>query len=214
MACIANGGASQEKATSVGQMSVRWFEERRAMADSKKNPSAAASAAQPGTAADSAAQPDCAGLSLSDRRVAGNGEAYTFAEYVDYYGFQSALSLWQTNSAEHPVDTIVGHLESRAEHPRDINSAEESVGTIVSNPQSRAYPDRIHPQNSAEQPVRITASHPRGQDEKLVDVIANHIQDSAAQPVGITASQPEQQDILLSWVRGIDGVVRLSKVEG
>ena len=54
---------------------------------------------------------------LSERRVAWDGAAYTFAEYADHYGFQSAHDLWQTNSAEQPVDTIVGHPESRAEQP-------------------------------------------------------------------------------------------------
>ena len=129
-------------------------------------------------------------LNLKERRVAMDGAAYTFEEYVDYYGFQKALTLWQTNSAEQPVDTIVGHPESHAEQPGDINSAEQPVGTIVSNPESRG---------AAEQPVRITAGHPQCQDEQHLNVIADHTQDSAAQPAAITASQPEQQDILLSW---------------
>ena len=38
-----------------------------------------------------------------DSRVAWDGEAYTFAEYADFYGFQNAMTLWQTNSAEQPA---------------------------------------------------------------------------------------------------------------
>ena len=70
---------------------------------------------------------------VTERNVDAIGISEVFNQKEDYL---------KGVSAEQPVDTIVGHLESRAEHPRDINSAEESVGTIVSNPQSRAYPDK------------------------------------------------------------------------
>ena len=51
-------------------------------------------------------------LDLNERRVDGDGVAYTFEEYVDICGFSleeqlcvAALSRWRTNSAEQPVDT-------------------------------------------------------------------------------------------------------------
>ena len=70
-----------------------------------------------------------------------------------------ALTRWQTNSAEQPVDTIVGHPQSRAEQSGDINSAEQPVDTIVGRPESRAeQPEDI---NSAAQPVDISASSVR-----------------------------------------------------
>jgi hypothetical protein len=72
-------------------------------------------------------------LNLTERRVVWDGETYTFEEYVDFYGFQSALTRWQTNSAEQPVDTIVGHPESRAEQPGDINSAAQPVDLTASS---------------------------------------------------------------------------------
>ena len=73
-------------------------------------------------------------LNLTERRVAWDGEAYTFTEYAEFYGFQRALTFWQTNSAEQPVDTIVGHPGSHAEQPGDINSAAQPVDiTGISN---------------------------------------------------------------------------------
>ena len=74
---------------------------------------------------------EASSINLNERRVAQNGEAYTFAEYVDFYGFQHALTLWQTHSAEQPVDTTRGPPESRAEQPEDMNSAEQPVDTII-----------------------------------------------------------------------------------
>ena len=55
-------------------------------------------------------------LNLAERRVACDGESYTFKESVDFYGF-NALSRWQTSSAEQPVDTIVGQSESKRKGP-------------------------------------------------------------------------------------------------
>jgi len=98
-------------------------------------------------------------VDLNERRVDGDGEAYTFKDYVDFYGFKIGLTRWQTNSAEQPVDTIVGHPDSRAEQSGDINDAEQPVDTIVGRPQSRAeQPEDI---NSAAQPVDISASSVR-----------------------------------------------------
>ena len=34
-------------------------------------------------------------LNLTERRVAWDGETYTFEEHAQYYGFQSALTFWQ-----------------------------------------------------------------------------------------------------------------------
>ena len=65
-------------------------------------------------------------LDLNERRVDGDGEAYTFQEYVVCYGLQTARTLWQSNSAEQPVDIIVGHSESHDETPGDINSAAQA----------------------------------------------------------------------------------------
>jgi hypothetical protein len=79
-------------------------------------------------------------LNLTERHADGDGQAYTFAEYADFYGFQSALTFWHTafvwlpNGAEQPVDTIVGHPESRAEQPGDINSAAQPVDITASQP--------------------------------------------------------------------------------
>ena len=41
-------------------------------------------------------------LNLTERRLARDGEAYTFAQYADFYGFQSALTLWQTRASGFP----------------------------------------------------------------------------------------------------------------
>ena len=70
-------------------------------------------------------------VDLNERRVDGDGVAYTFQEYVVFYGFQTARTLWQTNSAEQPVDIIVGHSESHDEKPGDINSAAQPVDIIA-----------------------------------------------------------------------------------
>ena len=94
---------------------------------------------------------EASSINLNERRVAQNGEAYTFAEYVDFFGFQHALTLWQTHSAEQPVDTTGGPPESRAEQPGDMNSAEQPVDTTVGPPESRAS-QTDDPESRAEQP--------------------------------------------------------------
>ena len=50
---------------------------------------------------------------------------------------RNMLSIMASNSAEQPVDTIVGHTEARAEQPGDINSAEQPEVTIVGHSESR-----------------------------------------------------------------------------
>ena len=72
-------------------------------------------------------------IDLTERRVALNGEAYTFTEYAEFYGVERGLTFWETatvwlpNSAEQPVDTILGHPESRAEQHGDATSAENDA---------------------------------------------------------------------------------------
>ena len=124
-------------------------------------------------------------LNLTEHRGARDGKAYTFAEYVDFYGFQCALTLWQTNSAEQPVDTNVGHTLS-------LNLTERRVAREGNAYTFAEYADfygfqsalTLWQTNSAEQPV---------------DINRIHLQNTAEQSVAITASQPKQQDILLSW---------------
>ena len=124
-------------------------------------------------------------LNLTEHRGARDGKAYTFAEYVDFYGFQCALTLWQTNSAEQPVDTNVGHTLS-------LNLTERRVARDGDAYTFAEYADfygfqsalTLWQTNSAEQPV---------------DINRIHLQNTAEQSVAITASQPKQQDILLSW---------------
>ena len=96
-------------------------------------------------------------LDLNDRRVDGDGEAYTFEEYVDFYGFKSALSRWQTNSAEQPLDTIGGNPESRAEQPGDINSAAQPVHITARSLSSVVKPHRMAPPALAPFPAPLAA---------------------------------------------------------
>ena len=70
---------------------------------------------------------------LNERRFDQDGQAYTFQEHVEFYGFQIGQTRWKTNSAEQPVDTIAVHPESRAEQPRDINSAAQADGITSSS---------------------------------------------------------------------------------
>ena len=54
-------------------------------------------------------------LNLTERRVAKDGAAYTFAEYADFYGFQSALTLWQTSNAQQPACSAARPAQSSEE---------------------------------------------------------------------------------------------------
>jgi hypothetical protein len=94
-------------------------------------------------------------IDLTERRVALNGEAYTVTEYAEFYGVERGLTFWETatvwlpNSAEQPVDTILGHPESRAEQHGDATSAAQQLA--MQNAKA-----------SAQQPAgqwRISASH-------------------------------------------------------
>ena len=70
-------------------------------------------------------------LDLNERRIALDGEAYTFEEFATYYGFATGLANWQNSKCLDSSDSV-----------------EQPVGTTAS-----------HPDDSAEQPVAMTASH-------------------------------------------------------
>ena len=82
-------------------------------------------------------------LNLAERRVACDGEAYTFKEYVDFYGF-NALSRWQTSSAEQPVDTIVGQSESKRKGPVGTGDS-PCPGMTPNDPQGPTAARQGHP---------------------------------------------------------------------
>ena len=70
----------------------------------------------------SAAQPV---LNLNERRMAWDGEAYTFLQFVEYYGVTAGLAHWMLDSAEQPVGPTASFAEGSAEQP---------VGIIASLP--------------------------------------------------------------------------------
>ena len=82
---------------------------------------------------------------LNERRVDQDGQAYTFQEYLEFYGSQSGKTRWKTNSAEQPVDAIVGRPESRAEQHGNINSAAPPVDITASSVSSVVKPDGFVP---------------------------------------------------------------------
>ena len=82
-------------------------------------------------------------LNLAERRVACDGEAYTFKEYVDFYGF-NALSRWQTSSAEQPVGTIVGQSESKRKGPVGTGDS-PCPGMTPNDPQGPTAARQGHP---------------------------------------------------------------------
>ena len=93
----------------------------------------------------SAAQPahESPILNLNERRIANDGEAYTFQEFATHYGFESGLAAWQKSkcldSAEQPVHITASPPEDNAEQPVHITAS--------------------LPEDSAAQPVSTTASH-------------------------------------------------------
>ena len=103
-------------------------------------------------------------LNLNERRIAWDGEAYTFAEFATHYGFESAFAIWQESecrdSAAQPgqpgqlqpaqsVDITASHSEDSAGQPG------QPVGITAS------------PEDSAEQPVGIISSRLHGQEVRL-----------------------------------------------
>ena len=63
-------------------------------------------------------------VDLQERRIAWDGEAYTFEEFATHYGLSSALGLWQKSecldSAEQPVSITGGHPVDSAARPVDM----------------------------------------------------------------------------------------------
>ena len=82
---------------------------------------------------------------LNERRVDQDGQAYTFQEYLEFYGFQSGKTRWKSNSAERLVDAIVGRPESRAEQHGNINSDAPPVDITASSVSSVVKPDGFVP---------------------------------------------------------------------
>ena len=76
------------------------------------------------------------------RRLALDGEAYTFEEFATYYGFENGVAIWRksecVDSAEPPVAITASDPEDSAELPVAITASD--------------------PEDTAEQPVGITAS--------------------------------------------------------
>ena len=65
-------------------------------------------------------------LILNERRIACDGEAYTFEEFATYYGFASGLAIWQKceclDNPERPVGITASHPEDSAEQPVGITA--------------------------------------------------------------------------------------------
>ncbi len=85
----------------------------------------------------SAAQP-----ARDKRRLALDGEAYTFEEFATYYGFENGVAIWRKSecldSAEPPVAITASDPEDSAEVPVAITassgSAERPATSVPSQP--------------------------------------------------------------------------------
>ena len=71
-------------------------------------------------------------VDLQERRIAWDGEAYTFEEFATHYGLSSALGLWQKSecldSAEQPVSITGGHPVDSAARPVDMIASRPDFG--------------------------------------------------------------------------------------
>ena len=63
---------------------------------------------------DSAAQPV---VNLLERRRDWDGQAYTFLEFVAFYGATAGLAYWRLGGAEQPVDPTASSAESSDPQP-------------------------------------------------------------------------------------------------
>ena len=52
---------------------------------------------------------------LNERRIAWDGEAYTFEELSTYYGFASGLAIWRKSECRDSAEQPVGITSSRPE---------------------------------------------------------------------------------------------------
>ena len=90
-------------------------------------------------------------LDLNERRIASDGEAYTFEQFATYYDFKTALAMWQEaeglDSAEQPVNTdslsIPEGQDARLSR-NELAAVARPVDTITGRPE-----------DSVEQPVSI-----------------------------------------------------------
>ena len=110
----------------------------------------------------SAARPahESASVDPMERRIASDGEAYSFQSFTTYYGSELGLTRWRQCAVYAP-------------HARTMrDSAEQPVATTASLPD-----------HSAEQPDATAASLPEDSVEQVVATTVSHHENSAEQPV-------------------------------
>ena len=71
-------------------------------------------------------------LNLNERRIAWDGEAYAFREFVHFYGWDTGHAIWQQCECQDGAEQPVGITASHAQHEP---SAEEPGGITAGHPQ-------------------------------------------------------------------------------